>query len=160
MGSRRRINLDAAGAVAEVATEPKQQLDDVYRNHGDYLTQRSTEQFFKAVISSYRELRGWAPVVSVNHDPMAMRKKWSAGSIHYCVDVEKATRDVLCRTPGLMIAWAHLILGRKVPAAIKKQVIHACGRVYAKRGLHPKQYFRKSYTHSSERAKRASFSWS
>lgn len=102
--------------------------DALYRSHGHYLTERGTRRLFEDFVSYYRELRGWSPVVALNYDAMARRKRWSEGSIHYCVDVERATKAVLANKPGLMTAWAHLVLGKEVAAEIEKRVVRSVSK--------------------------------
>lgn len=112
----------------------------VYSSHAEYQEQKYATQYFKRVIDAYIDVRNTPPVAAISHDPAVINPKLGADLIHYCVDVENATRKSLNNNPALFEQWEKLVCGDAVPNAAS--IIRKCAKIYRARKLLPVEYFK------------------
>ena len=106
------------------------------------LTFDQQRQLCTTVIDAYQQLLDLPPLAALQfaHDELRPRL-YSGAAIDYKLDIERATESAL-REPAAQAAWFALLQGQPVDPDVETRVVTKCARLYHKRGLHPRRYFK------------------
>jgi hypothetical protein len=101
---------------------------------------------FNSVVEEYIRTKHLPALTACQIDPAPIErsKKINPDSIHFVIDVERATEKALFGRPDLQKAWFQLATGETVEPMIAQLVTSLCGRIYRGRRLEPWYYFKEN----------------
>jgi len=114
----------------------------VFESHFDFQNRKQQRQLFWAVVDGYIRTKEVQPLITYVIDPEITPRRLGPEGIEFLVDVEHAAKKAL-GSPVLFSFWEKLINDEEIPRATEEKIIGKCARLFAFRGLLPKQYFRR-----------------
>jgi hypothetical protein len=103
---------------------------------------QDSKLLFYKIVAAYVECKGLSVVSAINIDPNSRTRKQTSDTVHYAIDVQRATEKALNGDPTLEAAWFALAQGHTCDPNAARKVIAACSRLYSARCLDPQSYFR------------------